>query len=112
VRGVAVGVPADPFPSRLLEVLQAAPNPIRNDAAIRFSYALSKAATLTLDLFDVTGRRVASRSRRATAGTGTLEFRSSGTPSHLASGVYLARITAAAIDGSSASWKSHLVVIK
>jgi hypothetical protein len=113
VRGQALSVPAEPMAGTLLKVWQPVPNPVRGGAPIRFPYALARAATLELSMFDIHGRRVGGPLVQAGApGTGAIEwFGGAGRNTRLAPGVYLARIVARAADGASVTWRGRLVVL-
>jgi type IX secretion system substrate protein/beta-propeller uncharacterized protein DUF5122 len=92
-----------PTPGRLLAVGQNAPNPVRASTTIQFG--LSVAARVTLSVFDLAGRCIATPVKEVEqpAGPHQVELRASGWPS----GVYYYRIEAA---GATAVRK--MVVVK
>ena len=88
----AVHTAAAPATAQL--ALTAGPNPTRG--ALRFALTLGEAAAARLDVFDVTGRRVATPQQgMLAAGTHTLDWEPSNTDGNrLATGVYFARFEA------------------
>jgi len=80
-----------PMPGRLLAIAQNAPNPVRTSTTIRFG--LSAAARVTLSVFDLAGRCIATplRGDERTAGSHEVELSATGWPS----GVYYYRVDAA-----------------
>lgn len=92
-----------PQPGRLLAVAQNAPNPVRTSTMVRFG--LAAPATVTLTVFDLAGRTIATPLRNDFEGAGShaVEVRMSEWPS----GVYYYRVEA---DGAAAVRK--MVVVK
>jgi chitinase len=99
------------LPPREREVEQCAlyanyPNPFNPSTTI--SYSLSTASFVTLKVFDVLGREVASLvNERETAGRHTIRFGASS----IASGVYLYRIAARSIDGTHTFVETKAMVV-
>ncbi|MBI5710460.1 MAG: T9SS type A sorting domain-containing protein [Candidatus Eisenbacteria bacterium] len=92
-----------PLPGRLLAINQNAPNPVRVATTIRFG--LSAPARVTLSIFDLAGRCIATplKEDEQTAGSHQIELSATGWPS----GVYYYRLEAA---GATAVRK--MVVVK
>ncbi len=92
-----------PMPGRLLAVGQNAPNPVRLSTTIRF--AISAPARVTLSVFDLAGRCIATplKGDEQTAGSHQIELHASGWPS----GVYYYRF-----DAAGATTVRKMVVVK
>jgi hypothetical protein len=71
-----------------------APNPFRSETQLRFE--LPVATEVSLEVFDIAGRRVAVplRPKRLAAGPHSLAFR----PERLESGIYFARLRAGSFE--------------
>jgi hypothetical protein len=102
---LARGLDPGPFPppGHLLAIAQSAPNPVRTSALIR--YGLAAPAQVTLSIFDLAGRCIATpmRGEAQSAGSHAVEVRASGWPS----GVYYYRF-----DAAGATAVRKMVVVK
>jgi hypothetical protein len=92
-----------PIPGHLLAVAQSAPNPVRTSALIRFG--LAAPAQVTLSIFDLAGRCIATpmRGEAQSAGSHAVEVQASGWPP----GVYYYRF-----DAAGATAVRKMVVVK
>jgi hypothetical protein len=92
--------PPPVVPERLwLDAVQATPNPARG--SVRLAFRLTKAADFTIDLYDLTGRRVAHlTSGRGVAGANVFQWDGTVDGRRAGSGCYLCKVSAT--DGSNA----------